>query len=196
LGRSAARSGNPDLFGSLNIPRSTALQWIREGVKEVVTHPSLDKSCDALVEESFALQKTCAAEKARNELVRVSLRIVGFQMQYVRVAVSKHITQYTEGRMVRKGLGPFLAALDVKKFKWKPFCGGIYYTKIAPSFGSFGATRSIWATSIKAHNSFDILAAFERPCIVGVPFSHFAAKFFDVFISMRTHPRCDFFVHF
>jgi hypothetical protein len=81
-----ARSGNPYLFRSLNIPRSTALQWIREGVKEVVTHPSFGKSCHELVEENFALQKACAAEKAKNGLVHVTLRIVGFQMQYVRVA--------------------------------------------------------------------------------------------------------------
>ncbi len=51
-----------------------------------MTHPSLGKSCDVLVEENFALQKTCAAEKANNELVHVSLRVIGFQMPYVRVA--------------------------------------------------------------------------------------------------------------
>ena len=48
-----ARSGDPDLFLDLHIPRSTALQWIREGVKEVVTHPSLGKSCDALIEKAL-----------------------------------------------------------------------------------------------------------------------------------------------
>ncbi len=51
-----------------------------------MTHPSLGKSCDVLIEDNFALQKTCAAEKAKNELVQVSLRVIGFQMQYVRVA--------------------------------------------------------------------------------------------------------------
>jgi len=84
-----ARSGDPDLFLDLHIPRSTALQWIREGVKEVVTHPSLGKSCDALIEENFALQKTCAAEKAKNELVQISLRVTGFQMQYMRIAAGE-----------------------------------------------------------------------------------------------------------
>jgi hypothetical protein len=48
-----ARSGDPDLFLDLHIPRSTALQWIREGVKEVVTHPSLGKPCDALIEKAL-----------------------------------------------------------------------------------------------------------------------------------------------
>ena len=76
-----AHSGNADLFPELHIPRSTALQWIREGVKEVVTHPSLGKSCDALIEENAAVQKAYEAEKAKNELVNVSLRVIGFQMQ-------------------------------------------------------------------------------------------------------------------
>jgi hypothetical protein len=39
-----------------------------------------------LIEENFSLQKAHAAEKAKNELVQVSLQVVGFQMQYVRVA--------------------------------------------------------------------------------------------------------------
>jgi hypothetical protein len=86
VGNAIARLGDPDLFPDLHISRSTALQWIREGVKEVVTHPSFGKTCDDFIEENFALQKACAAEKAKNELVQVSLQVVGFQMQYVRVA--------------------------------------------------------------------------------------------------------------
>lgn len=89
LRNAIARSGDPDLFPDLNIPRSTALQWIREGVKEVVTHPSLGKSCDALIEETAALQKAHSAEKAKNELLNVSLRVIGFQMQYMRVAAGE-----------------------------------------------------------------------------------------------------------
>jgi transposase InsO family protein len=89
LRNAIARTGDPDLFPDLNIPRSTALQWIREGVKEVVTHPSLGKSCDALTEENAALQKKCSAEKAKNELVNISLSVTGFQMQYMRVAAGE-----------------------------------------------------------------------------------------------------------
>jgi putative transposase len=89
LRNAIARAGDPDLFPDLNIPCSTALQWIREGVEEVVTHPSLGKSCDALAEENAVLQKTCSAEKARIELLNVSLRVTGFQMQYMRVAAGE-----------------------------------------------------------------------------------------------------------
>jgi putative transposase len=31
------RTGNPDLFPELEIPRKTALSWIRRGMREVVT---------------------------------------------------------------------------------------------------------------------------------------------------------------
>jgi hypothetical protein len=31
------RTGNPDLFPELGVPRKTALSWIRRGVREVVT---------------------------------------------------------------------------------------------------------------------------------------------------------------
>ncbi len=52
-------------------------------------HPSLGKSCDALTEENAALQKKCSAEKARIELLNVSLRVTGFQMQDMRVAAGE-----------------------------------------------------------------------------------------------------------
>ena len=86
LRNAIARSGDPDLFPDLSIPRSTALQWIRHGVKVVVTHPRLCKSCDEVIEENPDLQKSCAAQIAKNDLVHVSLRATGFQMQYLRVA--------------------------------------------------------------------------------------------------------------
>ena len=54
-----------------------------------MTHPCLGKSCDALIEENAALQKTCSAAKAKNELLNVSLRVIGFQMQYMRVAAGE-----------------------------------------------------------------------------------------------------------
>jgi hypothetical protein len=39
LRNAIARTGDPDFFPDLKIPRSTALKGVREGVKEVVTHP-------------------------------------------------------------------------------------------------------------------------------------------------------------
>jgi len=50
-----ARTGNPSLFPELNIPRTTAQQWIREGEKEVVTTHQFTKTDLELVVLSKAL---------------------------------------------------------------------------------------------------------------------------------------------
>ena len=60
-----ATSRNPNLFPELNIPRSTALQWIREGYKVVVTHPEFDHSLERLTIENTVLRNKCEADKAR-----------------------------------------------------------------------------------------------------------------------------------
>ena len=79
---------NPNLFPELNIPRSTALQWIREGYKVIVTHPEFNHSVKALTIEKTIVKNRCEAEKAKIGLVKSSLSVLGFQMQYVRVAGS------------------------------------------------------------------------------------------------------------
>ncbi|RPH40488.1 MAG: transposase [Burkholderiales bacterium] len=84
-----ARSGDADLFPELEIPRPTALEWIRLGIKEVVTHPSFEWSHDTLVEKIASLEKSLEAEKAKNQLVKCSLEVLSFRMQYVRVAAGE-----------------------------------------------------------------------------------------------------------
>jgi hypothetical protein len=84
-----ATSRNPNLFPELNIPRSTALQWIREGYKVVVTLPEFDHSLERLTIENTVLRNKCEAEKSKVGLVKSSLSVLGFQMQYVRVASSE-----------------------------------------------------------------------------------------------------------
>ncbi len=37
-----ARFGDADLFPELEIPRPTALEWIRLGIKEAITHSSFE----------------------------------------------------------------------------------------------------------------------------------------------------------
>jgi hypothetical protein len=46
---SVALSQNPDLCPKLNIARSTERDWIRDGVKDVVTLPLFDQSSDMLL---------------------------------------------------------------------------------------------------------------------------------------------------
>ena len=52
-----SESGDPSLFPSLNIPRSTAMSWINKGVAPVVTLPSLNQPTQHLVKENEALHK-------------------------------------------------------------------------------------------------------------------------------------------
>jgi hypothetical protein len=46
-----AQSGDADCFPELEIPRPTALEWIRLGIKEVITHTRFEWSHDTLVEK-------------------------------------------------------------------------------------------------------------------------------------------------
>jgi hypothetical protein len=73
LRNAVARSGDAGLFPELEIPRSTALEWIRLGISEVITHPSFEWSHDTLVEKIAFLERSLEAEKAKNRLVKCSL---------------------------------------------------------------------------------------------------------------------------
>jgi hypothetical protein len=68
-----ARSGDAGLFPEIEIPRSMALEWIRLGIKEVITHPSFEWSHDTLVEQIASLERSLEAEKAKNRLVKCFL---------------------------------------------------------------------------------------------------------------------------
>jgi hypothetical protein len=72
-----AKSSIPDLFPELEIPRKAALQWIRQGVKEVVTHSSFAMTSEELTWEIARLQKELDSQKAKNNLVKCSLEVVG-----------------------------------------------------------------------------------------------------------------------
>lgn len=52
-----ARTGNPSLFPELNIPRTTAQHWIREGEKKIITTPQFTKTESELVVEVENLKR-------------------------------------------------------------------------------------------------------------------------------------------
>ena len=81
-----AKSGNPSLFPELNIPRTTAQQWIREGEKEVVTTHQFTKTESELVIELENLKKELAQAKTKLALMSVALMVSGFRLQYIRIA--------------------------------------------------------------------------------------------------------------
>jgi putative transposase len=78
-------SGNPDLLPALQIPRSTALSWIRRGLGEIV---SLDPDNDgepALRNRVAALERRVALLTAVLRLVLALLRTSGFTLELSRV---------------------------------------------------------------------------------------------------------------
>ncbi len=54
-----------------------------------MTHPEFDHSLERLTIENTVLRNKCEAEKTKIGLVKSSLSVLGFQMQYVRVASSE-----------------------------------------------------------------------------------------------------------
>jgi hypothetical protein len=78
------RTGNPDLFPELEIPRKTALSWIRRGMREVVTLD--DQGWEPAHHVRIAkLERRVAMLSAILRLVLALLRISGFELEQTRV---------------------------------------------------------------------------------------------------------------
>jgi putative transposase len=82
-------SGDPSLFPSLDIPRSTATSWIRKGLTEGVTLPALNQPVQNLVQENERLRKELTISDATQKLTVFTFRVFGFQIQYQRLPSSE-----------------------------------------------------------------------------------------------------------
>ena len=80
------RTGNPDLFPELEIPRSTVLSWVRLGAGEVVSLGT-DREVEAALRVRIVqLEHRAAMLIAVLRLVLALLRISGFKLEHCRVA--------------------------------------------------------------------------------------------------------------
>jgi hypothetical protein len=79
------RTGNPELFPELEIPRRTALSWIRRGVGDVVTVDEEDWQ-PALRVRVAQLERRVAMLTAVLRLVLALLRVCGFELERARVS--------------------------------------------------------------------------------------------------------------
>ena len=84
-----ARTKNPNLFPELNIPRSSAMTWIRDGVRDVVTNAELDMDRVDLLQKNASLERALLAQTAKGELVAFTFRVFGLQIQYHRLPDAK-----------------------------------------------------------------------------------------------------------
>ena len=79
------RAGDPELFPELEIPRSTALSWIRRGLGEVVSLDPDGRREPALRDRVAKLERRVAMLTAVLRLVLALLRISGFKLELSRV---------------------------------------------------------------------------------------------------------------
>jgi transposase InsO family protein len=79
------RAGDPELFPELEIPRSTAVSWIRRGVGEIVSLVQADGGEPALQERIAKLEGRVAILTAVLRLVLALLRVSGFSLELSRV---------------------------------------------------------------------------------------------------------------
>src|SRR5712671_5743177 len=83
------KTGDPNFFPQLKIPRSTALGWIKNGISEVVTVPSLDLHNETLVTKLSELEKNLLEAKEKQSLSISVFKLLGFQIQYTRLPSSE-----------------------------------------------------------------------------------------------------------
>jgi hypothetical protein len=79
------RAGNPDLLPALEIPRSTAMSWIRRGPREVVSFDPDNDGKPALRDRVAKLERRIAMLTAVLRLVLALLRVSGFKLELSRV---------------------------------------------------------------------------------------------------------------
>ena len=79
------RAGDPELYPELEIPRSTAVSWIRRGLGEIVSLVQADGGEPALRERIAKLEGRVAMLTAVLRLVLALLRVSGFSLERSRV---------------------------------------------------------------------------------------------------------------
>ena len=79
-----ARTGNIDLFPELNIPKTTAKNWIHRGMGEVVTNDAFDLGREALELKCFELEEQVKSQQARFTLLKFVSNALGLNVQYQR----------------------------------------------------------------------------------------------------------------
>jgi putative transposase len=88
------RAGDPELYPELEIPRSTAVSWIRRGLGEIVSLVQADGGEPALRKRIAKLEGRVAMLTAVLRLVLALLRVSGFALERARVpdaAAKRHL---------------------------------------------------------------------------------------------------------
>jgi hypothetical protein len=100
------RSGDPELFPDLEIPRSTAVSWIRRGVGEIVSLVQEDGGEPALRHRIAKLEGRVAMLTAVLRLVLTLLRVSGFSLELSRVPDDSCPAQFPDTTGARTAYSP------------------------------------------------------------------------------------------
>lgn len=79
------KTKNPNLFPELNIPRSTAMTWIKNGIGDIVTIEAFNRTDDEIITENLKLKEELEIAKTKHNLALTTFRIFGFEIQYKRL---------------------------------------------------------------------------------------------------------------
>ena len=113
LKKAIVDSGNPDLFPELQIPKSTAKGWIKNGISDVVTLPALDLSTSELVAENELLKNQLSKAEAKEKLALFAFKLFGLQIQYRRLPKEECKEMLLEAIQSATKLLSLAAALEV-----------------------------------------------------------------------------------
>ena len=108
-----ARSGNPDLFPELDIPRSTRATWVRRGPRNVV---GLDSTLDedaALLDRIAKLEHRACVLTAVLRLTLTMLRLSGFRIDLQRIPDGRQKQALLFAVTKARGVLPLASVLKV-----------------------------------------------------------------------------------
>lgn len=106
------KSANPRLFPALNIPRSTALSWIRNGTGDIVTIPEFNMDTEELIQKNQSLRLELEQVKARERLSYTTFRIFGLQIQYRRLPFEENKQSLIEAIKKAQTVMPLKTCLE------------------------------------------------------------------------------------
>ena len=107
-----ARSGNHDLFPQLNIPRSTAKNWINRGVPETVTLEDFDLEKSDLIDQLLGLKNENTRLNAILDLLSSTLQIMGVNLKDGKVPEAERKTSILKAVEIARAKIPLEDCLD------------------------------------------------------------------------------------
>ena len=83
------KSQNPELFSEINIPRTTARNWMSHGIKEVVT-PFEDDKIEAKLLKYQDLENKCKVLETKQNLLEEMISVFEWKADWIRLPNSEN----------------------------------------------------------------------------------------------------------